>query len=273
MRQVPQTAFTEGAAPSTPLLQRHLVVGRGKLARHWHHYLSQIQSQRDDFQVDLWEDARTLKDPFFASLNQATHLWLLISDSALSVVFERIKAGMKIRRLELPKLFALHASGALHVPGMLSVHPLMTFGPELYAPETYARVPLVSFSEEAPIEDLARALEFLPNPKFRIRSENRALYHALCAMSANFAQILWSWTTAEAQARVGLPLSAFAPILEQSTRNFLAHGREALTGPLVRGDQGTIDRHLEALRASPALRELYPSFIRAFQALPRKEPV
>jgi hypothetical protein len=41
--------------------------------------------------------------------------------------------------------------------------------------------------------------------------------------------------------------------------------RAALTGPLVRGDQVTIDHHLEKL--DPLKKELYLSFVRLFQNL------
>jgi predicted short-subunit dehydrogenase-like oxidoreductase (DUF2520 family) len=54
-------------------------------------------------------------------------------------------------------------------------------------------------------------------------------------------------------------LGALAPILRTTTGNILLHGPEAaLTGPIRRGDIGTITKHLEALKAaSPETRRLY----------------
>jgi predicted short-subunit dehydrogenase-like oxidoreductase (DUF2520 family) len=54
-------------------------------------------------------------------------------------------------------------------------------------------------------------------------------------------------------------LGALGPILRATTENILLAGPEAaLTGPIRRGDIGTITKHLEALNtASPETRKLY----------------
>jgi predicted short-subunit dehydrogenase-like oxidoreductase (DUF2520 family) len=54
-------------------------------------------------------------------------------------------------------------------------------------------------------------------------------------------------------------LDALGPILRATTENILTCGPEqALTGPIRRGDAGTITRHLAALEnASPGTRQLY----------------
>ena len=54
-------------------------------------------------------------------------------------------------------------------------------------------------------------------------------------------------------------LDALAPIIRATTENILRSGPEqALTGPIRRGDAGTIGRHLAALKETlPETRELY----------------
>ena len=49
-----------------------------------------------------------------------------------------------------------------------------------------------------------------------------------------------------------------APLAERSAANWAAHGPAALTGPIARGDEETVQRHLEAISAdAPELLGLY----------------
>lgn len=252
-RQVPD--FMSQFQPS---LQRHGILGRGKLARHWAHYLRQL-----GLITWQWEEARTLKDAFYSELPCTTHLWVLVSDSALAQVHERLKAGLTLRRIDKGAMQILHASAVASIAGMTAVHPLMTFGPELYALDTYRTIPLITFDSEIDADSSRRLLALLPNPQARIAGSARALYHALCSMSANFAQILWDAATRTARTELGLPPEAFAPIVLQTAQNHVRHGSEALTGPLIRGDVDTIEKHLHALR-DQSLEPLYRAFVRAF---------
>jgi predicted short-subunit dehydrogenase-like oxidoreductase (DUF2520 family) len=51
------------------------------------------------------------------------------------------------------------------------------------------------------------------------------------------------------------------PYLRQVLHNFLTSPATALTGPLARGDQGTIARNLQSLQGD-ALQPLYQSFVK-----------
>ncbi len=54
-------------------------------------------------------------------------------------------------------------------------------------------------------------------------------------------------------------LAALGPIVRAAAQNISAHGPvNALTGPIARGDAGTVETHLAALdAASPETRQLY----------------
>jgi predicted short-subunit dehydrogenase-like oxidoreductase (DUF2520 family) len=63
---------------------------------------------------------------------------------------------------------------------------------------------------------------------------------------------------------------AIAPIVRQTVENYLRHGAAAaFSGPVKRGDVGTVRRHLQALRRVKRAREVYVALIgAALEVLP-----
>jgi predicted short-subunit dehydrogenase-like oxidoreductase (DUF2520 family) len=95
----------------------------------------------------------------------------------------------------------------------------------------------------------------------KLDGAERALYHAAAVFASGFGVALLAaarraWTLAglpEAEAR-----SALAPLLEGAAANAAAQPLErALTGPFLRGDADTIERHLAKLERAPELAALY----------------
>jgi predicted short-subunit dehydrogenase-like oxidoreductase (DUF2520 family) len=98
-----------------------------------------------------------------------------------------------------------------------------------------------------------------------IEEANRPLYHAALAHGANHLVTLVN----EAMDRLRdagavHPERILAPLLRAALENTLQHGDAALTGPVVRGDAGTIARHMSALR------EIAPDSVAAYLALARR---
>jgi predicted short-subunit dehydrogenase-like oxidoreductase (DUF2520 family) len=83
-------------------------------------------------------------------------------------------------------------------------------------------------------------------------------------MAGNFPQILWQ-SIAVRFGELGMADGALEPYLRQVLENFLANPGNALTGPLSRGDQGTIARNLQSLQGD-ALQPLYQSFVELHSA-------
>ena len=85
-----------------------------------------------------------------------------------------------------------------------------------------------------------------------VDDEARPLYHAAMSHAANHLVTLIT-DAAELLRRAGVdqPAAALAPITRAALANALASGDAALTGPVARGDAGTIAAHLEALQGNP----------------------
>jgi predicted short-subunit dehydrogenase-like oxidoreductase (DUF2520 family) len=78
----------------------------------------------------------------------------------------------------------------------------------------------------------------------------RTAYHAAVVLGSNYLATLVTATLAllkELGIRDGA--EAVAPLVRQSLDNALTHGLAALTGPVRRGDAGTVRAHLDALGA------------------------
>jgi predicted short-subunit dehydrogenase-like oxidoreductase (DUF2520 family) len=146
----------------------------------------------------------------------------------------------------------------------MALHPVMTFTGR---PDDIDRMAGACFGVTAP-EPLRPAVEALViemggDPVF-IAEEDRGLYHAALAGAANHLVTL----VAESQAllsEVGVPDPArmLGPLLSAALDNALRLGFSALTGPVARGDAGTVAGHIDALRrASPEALAAYLALAR-----------
>ena len=146
----------------------------------------------------------------------------------------------------------------------LALHPVMTFtGRE----DDVDRIKGVSFGVTAP-EQLRPAAEALViemggEPVF-IAEENRTLYHAALAFAANNLVTLVSQSASLLrEAGADNPNRMLGPLLGAALDNALRFGDDGLTGPVARGDDGTVTAHIAAIE------EHEPAALPAYRALAR----
>jgi predicted short-subunit dehydrogenase-like oxidoreductase (DUF2520 family) len=148
----------------------------------------------------------------------------------------------------------------------LALHPAMTFTGR---PEDLFRLRKgVLFGVTAPddlkplAEELVRELGGTPE---WIAEEHRTLYHAALAHGANHLVTLVNEAMDRLRdAGVAHPARLLDPLLHAALDNALRHGDAALTGPVSRGDAGTVAAHLEALAGAA------PESVPAYLALARR---
>ena len=130
----------------------------------------------------------------------------------------------------------------------LAVHPAMTF---TGAAEDLDRLAGTTFGVTAPEPLLpvaeALVLEIGGNP-VAVPEEARPLYHAALVVGANHLVTLVN-EAADLLRRAGVrqPARVLGPLLAAALDNALRGGDEALTGPVSRGDAGTVAGHLRTL--------------------------
>ncbi|OKL51439.1 Rossmann-like and DUF2520 domain-containing protein [Buchananella hordeovulneris] len=135
------------------------------------------------------------------------------------------------------------ARGALGI----ALHPAMTFTGTSLDIARLAGCPVAVTCAPAltPIGQ-ALAVELGAEP-FVVAEEDRPLYHAALVHGANHLVTLVSQAVRVA-AQAGVPAESLRPLLTAALDRALREGEEGLTGPVVRGDVGTIREHLVALK-------------------------
>lgn len=145
------------------------------------------------------------------------------------------------------------AEGALP----LALHPAMTFTGR---PEDLQRIPACSFAVTADVDDEvawsvgeALVVEMGADP-VRVPQSARPLYHAALAHGANhLITLVTECVDLLRTAGIDNAERLVAPLLSAALDNALRHGDRALTGPVARGDVGTLRVHLRVLgEAAPA---------------------
>ena len=144
----------------------------------------------------------------------------------------------------------------------LSLHPLQTFADAVAGVRNLPGTPFSVEGDEDLLafgEQLARDMGGIP---FRIRGEQKPLYHAAACVASNYLVTLAA-LSGRMLAHCGFAeeeaVKLLNPLLQGTIRNLTAlDPPRALTGPIARGDVGTVAQHLEALAELPEeLREIY----------------
>jgi predicted short-subunit dehydrogenase-like oxidoreductase (DUF2520 family) len=101
-----------------------------------------------------------------------------------------------------------------------------------------------------------------------VTDEDRAAYHAAASMASNFLVTLQA-AAERVAGTAGVKRELLAPLVRATVDNWASLGAiDALTGPIVRGDSETVERHRVALgERTPDLLPLYDELARATRAL------
>jgi predicted short-subunit dehydrogenase-like oxidoreductase (DUF2520 family) len=195
------------------------------------------------------------------SLDGATIVLLCVPDASISQACESGAGSLE------SGTFVGHVSGATELSALdaarragcetFSLHPLQT----IPAPDTdLTGAPCAIASSGPEAHAVAAALaERLGMHPFEVPEEGRAAYHAAASMASNFLVALEESASALMKAAgVQDPRQALAPLVLRTAANWADAGAEALTGPIARGDEATVARHIEELaEKAPELRPLY----------------
>jgi len=176
---------------------------------------------------------------------------LAVPDDVLAGLVRGLAAAGAFR----PGQFVVHTSGAHGLAPLApaaargalvaAVHPAMTFTGDPVSTEdvTFGVTAAQASKRRAArlVADLGGIPEWIPE-------EKRTLYHAALAHGANHLVTLVNEARDRLlEAGVGQPERVLRPLLQAALDNSLALGDAALTGPVSRGDAGTVAGHLAAL--------------------------
>jgi len=141
-------------------------------------------------------------------------------------------------------------------------HPLVAFADTERAIEALRGATIAVEGDDQLTAVLARMAGDLGATAVRLAPGSKAAYHAAAVLAAGgFVALLDAIAQLGAAAGLDEPgsLAIYGRLIEQTLGNARALGiAQALTGPMTRGDVGTLARHLEALaRLAPEALPLY----------------
>ncbi|MFV2062522.1 MAG: Rossmann-like and DUF2520 domain-containing protein [Chloroflexota bacterium] len=196
-------------------------------------------------------------------------IFVTVPDDALPDVAARLRlyAGQA----------AVHTSGALGSDvleparaagtSIGSFHPLVAFADQEAALAALPGATVALEGDEELLALLGQLVTDLGGQPVRLPPSGKQAYHAAAVLAAGgFVGLLDA--IAEVARGAGLDeagaLAIYAPLIRQSLGNAERVGIDgALTGPFVRGDEGTVRAHLAALaRLAPGALELYRAVAR-----------
>ncbi len=204
------------------------------------------------------------RDTALQAVREAEAALICVPDSAIREVAARIAEAVP------PLRMVGHSSGATSLEALApaadrgaaiySLHPLQTVpGPDA---ELVGAACAVTGSEPEAERFAGRLAERLGMRPFTVPEERRAAYHAAASIASNFLVALEE-SAADLLDRIGIEdaRDLLAPLVLTTAANWAERGRGALTGPIARGDEATVARHLEALR------EHAPELVPTYEAL------
>ena len=156
-----------------------------------------------------------------------------------------------------------------------ALHPLMTFpasGAAATGDEQLARMAGAVWALEASSSELRATLEkmvgALGGTTVALRAEDRVPYHIAAVLASNYVTTLLAASTSLWEPfapEPGAGLRALLPLLRASVENLDRVGLPgALSGPIARGDTGTIAAHLawlDAHAAEPGIADLRAAYL------------
>lgn len=240
------------------------IIGAGKvgatLARLWFRagypivtIYSRQRQQAESLAVQV--GARAVASP---ADTDAQLVLLTVPDDAI----ESVASQLAMADADLSGRAYIHTSGAhdaavlaaLRARGAMtgSLHPIFPFAAVEAAVEG---LPGSAFALEAEDERLRgwllALIEALHGQPLLIPPGKKALYHAALVIASNYTVTLYALAQ---QILIDLggdsatANAALTPLVQATVANIAAQGiPDALTGPLVRGDAGTVEAHLAAL--------------------------
>ena len=255
-----------------PSYRRIGIVGSGRVAQA----MAWALHPRSSDPLLVWGRDPERRDRLVASVDRARAapdlqsigsacdcILIAVADDAIPDLVDRLSGY--IPHAATP--FILHMSGRsgagilapLEQQGALTaaVHPAMTFTGA--AAQEVARMVGARFviTAATPMATLAseRLVGLLGGIPEHVEEAKRALYHAaLCHAANHLVTLVAGSCDALRTAGVADPASLLAPLVRAALDNVLDRGMAGLSGPLLRGDEGSIHRHLSAIAVdSPQL--------------------
>jgi predicted short-subunit dehydrogenase-like oxidoreductase (DUF2520 family) len=181
-----------------------------------------------------------------------------VGEADLVLICVPDRAIPEVARSVPPGPWIAHTSGATSLDALepherrFSLHPLQTFQAELGSEQLDGSWAAITGENEDALGAARELAALLGVTPFELEDDERPLYHAAAHFASAFLVTLYD-VAAELMEAADAPPEALVPLMRRTMENGFRH-----TGPLVRGDWETIERHVDAISVRrPDLLPLY----------------
>ena len=220
------------------------------------HNIVQIYGRNAKAASDLAYELHTESTNYWAVVTRTADLYVLaVSDIAVEEI---------IKELQLPDKTIVHtaASVSKHILNKVShygvFYPLQSLKKEsAYLPETPIIIDASDDETLHLLEDLASSIT---DNVIKAGDEERMKLHLAAVFSNNFVNYLYSLTEEYCQ-KEGIDFKLLMPLIQETAMRIQTISpADAQTGPAIRHDAATIQKHEELLKEYPHLKKFYLLF-------------
>ncbi len=251
------------------------IIGAGNVGYHLSqrlkevgHQISQIFSRQTNKAVRVSRIIGAVPIDNISSLQPDAQLYIIaVKDDAIATVAEKM-------RKKLPgNTWVVHTSGstpsdvlAPHFNNYGVFYPLQTFSINRMA--DFLNIPiLVDSNKELMKNRLFQLAETVSSKVYLINDEQRAKIHVTAVMVNNFSNHLYS-IAEDILRKEELPMEILIPLIQETSKKIsMFPAKEMQTGPAIRGDEKTIQRHLKFLEQYNGYQEVYQMMTESLQKM------
>ena len=168
-----------------------------------------------------------------------------------------------LRKIEMPNGIQVHTAGCIPMnefEGFTSkfgvFYPLQTFSKN--RPVDFSQIPIcIEASNMEVQQQLLELAKLLSGKTYLINSENRKKLHLAAVFACNFTNYMYD-IASKILEDSGFLFEMIQPLIEETAEKIKSmNPYEAQTGPAVRMDENTINKHLIMLNKKPELKKMY----------------
>jgi len=226
----------------------------GRLLKHKNFIIEQIVSRNKMHAEKLAQELNADAIENIQSLSSNSDVYIIaVNDDQIEAVSDQINAGEKI---------VLHTCGSASIDVLKNtsknvgvLYPLQSLRKEIpYLPTIPFLIDANNDYSKGIISELAKSLS---DNITEANDEQRMQYHLSAVITSNFTNHLLSLTDEYCTINK-IKFSQLLPLMQEViNRIHLFHPAQMQTGPAVRNDISTIEKHLALLKDFPQLKNIY----------------
>jgi len=171
--------------------------------------------------------------------------------------------AVELARFASPHQYFVHTSGSISLDALSPLganvgvfYPMQIFTQAVVT--SYEHVPLFLEAPDSLYPILLEIANQLTNKVYRFNSEERLCLHLGAVIVCNFTNYLYRIAQTISPLDTESPIEIYKPLIEEHLQKvFRFNPENTQTGPAIRADYSTLNKHLKLLQHDPPIQKLY----------------